>query len=210
MSERLQLGIARFLQATLVVAGVVSFVRGSWTVLFASVIALFATFVPALLGRNFKLNIPVELHFTVTLFIYGTLFLGEVGNFYERFWWWDVVLHTGSAIVFGVVGFVILYTLHDSKRLIAMPYVVGLFTFAFAVAIGVLWEIFEFTADALFGLNMQGTGLVDTMWDLIVDSVGALFAAVIGYFYIKNKGKGKGYFSSMINKFLAANPQFQK
>ena len=210
MKERLQLGIARFLQATLVIAGVVAFLRGSWTILFTSIIALLATFIPALLGKNFKLNIPVELHFIATLLIYGTLILGEVGNFYERFWWWDMVLHGGSAIVFGIVGFVILYTLYEAKRLVANPYIIGLFTFAFAVAIGVVWEIFEFTMDTLFNFNMQKSGLVDTMWDLIVDSMGALIAAIVGYFYIKNKGRGKGYINGAIDKFFASNPRLQK
>ena len=32
------------------------------------------------------------------------LVLGEVGDFYERYWWWDVVLHGGSAVAFGLVG----------------------------------------------------------------------------------------------------------
>jgi hypothetical protein len=48
----------------------------------------------------------------------------------------------------------------------------------------VLWEIFEFAGDQLFGMNMQKEGLTDTMWDLIVDTLGAFVAAVFGYFYL--------------------------
>ena len=60
--------------------------------------------------------------------------------------------------------------------------------------IGALWEIYEFSFDALLGLNMQkhttaeGAGLVgkealsDTMKDLIIDALAALAVAVVGLF----------------------------
>ena len=208
MLEGIQITIVRFLQGTLVVAGVLAAIRGSWTVLFASSITLAVIFLPAVLGRNFKLNLPVGFHFIVTLFIYATLFLGEAGDFYERFWWWDVLLHTGSAIVFGIVGFMILYTLYDTNRFVARPFMIGLFSFAFAVDIGAMWEIFEFTMDSFFGLNMQKSGLIDTMWDLIIDSIGALIASTVGYYFIKERGKG--FLSRAIKKFTASSPQFQR
>ena len=65
------------------------------------------------------------------------------------------------------------------------------------------WEIFEFTADALLGTanqkwNLQetefiigryyqGSGLRDTMSDLIVDSIGACITSIITYYMYKNK-----------------------
>lgn len=208
MIEKIQIIIIRFLQGTLVIAGIVAALQGSWTVLFASSITLAVIFLPAALGRNVKLNLPVSFHFIVTLFIYVTLFLGEIGGFYERFWWFDVLLHMGSALVFGIVGFMILYTLYDTNRFVAQPFLIGLFSFAFAVAIGAVWEIFEFTMDSFFGFNMQKSGLVDTMWDLIVDSIGALIASTVGYYYIKEKGKG--FLSRAIKRFVASHSQLQR
>lgn len=35
-------------------------------------------------------------------------------------------------------------------------------------------------------------GLIDTMKDLIVNFIGAVVFSIIGYFYIKNRGKGRG------------------
>ena len=63
----------------------------------------------------------------------------------------------------------------------------GLIAFCFALSIGALWEIFEFTMDQVFGLNMQKSGLVDTMWDLIVDMGGALIGASAGFFWLKGR-----------------------
>ena len=57
-------------------------------------------------------------------------------------------------------------------------------SFGFAVTIGTLWEIFEFLMDWFFGFNMQKSGLVDTMTDLLINAIGAAIAAAIGYFYV--------------------------
>jgi len=85
------------------------------------------------------------------------------------------------------------------------PAFVALFSFVFAIAIGSMWEIFEYSMDSFFDLNMQKSGLVDTMWDLIVDAVGALFIAVLGYWYMK---RGSEYFvEKWIAKFIEGNPR---
>jgi len=59
--------------------------------------------------------------------------------------------------------------------------------------------------DQLFGLNLQKNGLVDTMWDLIVDTIGALFISILGYLYIRNKRKVL-LMDRMIKRFVDKNP----
>ena len=76
-------------------------------------------------------------------------------------------------------------------------------SFSFAITIGALWEIFEFAMDQVFGLNMQKTGLVDTMWDLIVDTLGAGLGATAGFFYLK--GRELGGLTAALREFVAAN-----
>jgi hypothetical protein len=200
--RRLQIRIIRTVQAILVIAVALSYIHADWASLFASTLTLFATFLPAIMGRNVRLHLPLEFHFFIVLFAFATLFLGEVAGFYERLWWWDLALHSVSAVGFGIVGFVILYTLYDSKRFVAQPFVGALFTFTFAIAIGALWEIFEFTMDSLFGLNMQKSGLRDTMSDLIVDSIGAFVSATVAYLYIVRRGHGSGYLHRLIRRSL--------
>ncbi len=60
-------------------------------------------------------------------------------------------------------------------------------TFALAVTVGTIWEFFEFLMDWFFGLNMQKSGLVDTMTDLLINATGAAIAALIGYFYVRDE-----------------------
>jgi uncharacterized membrane protein YjdF len=91
------------------------------------------------------------------------------------------------------------------------PGFVAFFAFLFAVAIGALWEIFEFAMDALFGMNMQKpmlgdpSGLTDTMWDLIVDTLGALVISILGYRYVRI-GKNESFLERWIQDFVKGNP----
>ena len=97
-------------------------------------------------------------------------FLGEVRSWYERIWWWDIALHTSSGLLLGLVGFLLVYVLTENERidLHMRPRFVALFAFLFAVAVGALWEIFEFAMDRMLGANMQKpmlddpSGLTDT------------------------------------------------
>jgi uncharacterized membrane protein YjdF len=95
------------------------------------------------------------------------------------------------------------------------PGFVAFFAFLFAVGIGALWEIFEFSMDKTFGTNMQKpmlgdpSGLTDTMWDLIVASVGALVISVFGYVYLKTGNKGS-FIERWISAFVKLNPRLFK
>jgi len=160
--------------------------RQDWSTVFISIVTLGISLYAIVLSHRASIRIPASLLTALIVFVYATLFLGEVGDFYERFWWWDVVLHTGSAIGFGLIGAILLILLFRQEKVQASPVLVSMFVFAFAVAIGAVWEIFEFTMDQFFGLSMQKSGLMDTMADLIVDSFGALLAAGTTYAYLTN------------------------
>ena len=123
--------------------------------------------------------------------------------FYYNISNWDNILHTFSGAMIGALGFSIVTLLNKTEKvpMELSPLFVALFSFCFAVTLGVVWEFYEYTFDGLLGLNMQkfalenGTlligraALADTMMDLVVDAVGAFIMSVIGYISLKyNKG----------------------
>ncbi|MEO8057246.1 MAG: hypothetical protein ABI671_02895 [Burkholderiales bacterium] len=83
--------------------------------------------------------------------------------------------------------------------------------FVFAIAVGALWEIFEFAADQWFGMQMQKpmfgdpSGLTDTMWDLIVDTLGAGAISVFGWWHMKRSRRS--FIDVWTDRFIAANPR---
>ncbi|MFH0808183.1 MAG: hypothetical protein V1888_01035 [archaeon] len=201
---RIQKYINYFVWATLIGAGIFSFFENRWTVLFVTSLVFLLTFLPSLFEKQYRIDIPVEFEILVVVFVYASLFLGEVGNFYVRFWWWDILLHGISAVGFGFVGFMILFILYKRGKVQARPMWIAIFSFCFAVAIGAVWEIFEFGMDSFLGMNMQKSGLVDTMWDLIVNGAGALLASVVGFLYLK--GEDKVSFAKLMERFVRENP----
>ena len=144
----------------------------------------------------------------IIILMYAYLFLGEVKGYYTIFWWWDLILHAGSGIAFGFIGFLILYVLYKSGKIKANPSTIAMFSFSFGLAIGTMWEIFEFTLDNSLGINLQKSGLKDTMWDLIIDGAGALIASFTGYLYLKRERVG--VFGKLVKDFKKENPKLFK
>jgi len=175
----------------------------NWNQVFLAGTVFALTLLPFFFESWVDLRLPKSFIGAVIFFIFGTIFLGEIGDFYERFTWWDTLLHTGSAIGFAMIGVVIMLFFVRGDRLRAPALLLATMAFAFAVSIGALWEIFEFAMDQWFGMNMQKSGLVDTMEDLIVDAIGAFIGAGAGYWYLK-KG-GKSFLPKTIDQFMTEN-----
>ena len=185
-----------------------SILLGRWYTFGIVTFAFILTFLSLFIEKKYDIDIPIEFEVGIIILVYGSIFLGEVEGYYSKFWWWDLLLHTLTGIIIGLVGFIILLVLYRRKIVNASPSSIALFSFSLAAAIGGLWEIFEFFMDQTFGLNMQKSGLVDTMVDLIVNNIGALFASLIGYLYLKS-GQVP-YFSNMIKRFKKENPAIAK
>lgn len=169
---------------------------------------LMITFLPVILGNRFNVYIPHVFESLAVIFVYMALFLGEVQGYYVRFWWWDVVLHTSSGLLLGILGFLLVYVLNEKKeiQIELHPKFIALFAFMFAMGIGTCWEIFEFAMDRLFGMNMQKGSLDDTMWDLIVDGIGALIISIAGWGFLKNSSNDS-FLERWIDTFIDKNPR---
>ena len=159
------------------------------------ILGVVAMFLPGVFERKFKIEIPSNMLILYTIFLYCAIYLGEVKSFYYNVPHWDTILHTFSGAILGALGFSFVTLLNKTETvpINLSPLFVVIFSFCFAVTLGVFWEIYEFTFDSLLGLNMQKfaleggvdllgrAALVDTMKDLIVDCLGALIMSIIGY-----------------------------
>jgi uncharacterized membrane protein YjdF len=207
-----------YMRLTLVVqlilaAGLVIFLlRRDWENVFLTVCVISLTLLPALLSRRVQIVIPPEFQFISALFVFLSLFLGSAGDFYYKFWWWDLVLHTGSGFLLGIVGFIAVFALNRSEQLPRgmRPFFVCVFAVTFAVTLGVIWEIFEFTVDRFTDANMQSqeTGVVDTMKDLIVDTLGAVVVAAMGWAW-HHTGR-YSFIADAVAGFVKKNPALFK
>lgn len=176
--------------ALLAMATLVSLGLARWSLAFVSFATLSLSLVPPFVASRLSLTLPVPFLLATTLFVFASIFLGEAFGFYERYWWWDLFLHGFSAVGFGLMGFLFVFMLFEGDRFAAPPSAIAFITFCVAMMVGATWEIFEYGMDNLFGLNMQKSGLDDTMGDLMLDAAGGAFASVTGYLYLKHDAAG--------------------
>ncbi|MEG0542280.1 MAG: hypothetical protein RR461_04655 [Angelakisella sp.] len=177
-------------------------VKGDYILMFSQcVLGIFAMLLPGFLKKRINLEIPSTMLVLYTVFLYAAIYLGEVRSFYYNVPHWDTILHTFSGAMLGALGFSFITLLNrtDKVPVNLSPAFVATFAFCFAMAMGVAWEIYEFSADVMMGTNMQKFGteagelflgqaaLADTMKDLIVDTIGAIVISVVGYISLKYK-----------------------
>ena len=173
-----------------------------FSIMLTAFISLAVTYVPDFAAEKNILIMPAGLQVLFSGFIFGSMFLGEILDFYTRFSWWDTMLHFISGIIFSLTAYMLFLSLcrdKDIRRQIS-PAVIVLFAVCFSAACGIVWEIFEFGADSLLGMNMQrwqsavseeqwsalqntsnysNPGLVNTMKDIISDVLGSVLSVFI-------------------------------
>lgn len=203
--KKFEVVLANVIRGLLILSMVISFVTRNYLNFFTALLTLWLTFLPFIIAKKNRVRLPPSFQIVILLFIFAAQYLGEMREYYIKFWWWDLMFHTFSGIILGFTGFLLIYTLNkdENVQVYLSPFFIGLFAFTFALSVGALWEIFEFSMDNIFGLNMQKSGLVDTMWDLIVDGVGGLIAAFSGYFYAKKDEEGT--FKKLLQSFIGMN-----
>ncbi|MBQ8357985.1 MAG: hypothetical protein IJX39_09300 [Clostridia bacterium] len=205
---------------------------------FTGVLASALLLLPPFIEKSFRVKLPTTLEILAYAFVFCAEILGEIGNFYQIFPFWDVMLHTFNGFMFAAFGFCLVDIFNKNKRFrfALSPIFLAIVAFCFSMTIGVLWEFFEYTADSLLHTDMQkdtivstldtvsipndlggkvthitdieksvlytadgqaievaghlDVGLADTMEDLFVNFIGAAIFSVIGYFYVKHRGKG--------------------
>ena len=160
---------------------------GDWASALGTALIFGLMAVPSVLKDRYRLYLPFALELGIVVFIFLTLFLGGIARFYDWVPFWDKFTHVQSGFLLGALGYVLVYVLNEHRRthLNLSPGFVSFFAITFSLAIGALWETFEFMVDAAFATTYWQEGsLVDTMWDLIADGIGAIIIAIVGYFWM--------------------------
>lgn len=166
-------------------------------------LGIFVVFLPGILEKSWSIHIPNYMYMLYFIFLFCAIYLGEVRSFYYLVPHWDTILHFSSGAMLGAFGHLLVSELNNSQNMKVQlsPFYIFLFALSFALAVGDLWEIYEYVGDSLFDLNMQkfrledGTilsghaALRDTMSDLIVNNISALVVTGSGYFIDKKRSR---------------------
>jgi len=151
---------------------------------FFIILMIIVSFFPTILRRYAHIDLPLLFDFFVSLallFHIGNGLLEETIyiDIYNKF------THFFSAIVVAFTALIILYVIHEFEGDIVNNKKKVLFDIIIiTIALGVLWELMEWSTDMFFGLGSQ-VDLDDTMLDLVADTLGGIVMSFIGYLLIK-------------------------
>lgn len=171
-----------------------------------------------ILGRKFyaeHLNTLPQLYYYITmLFTVLSVYLGSYLDFYEKFIWWDAMLHFVSGILLGLFS-IIIVSFFVRKRFgrtrtrgdILTLVIIGVLV---SISVSVFWEFYEYLYDYIADGNMQTSviikdvenydfskhirksgrfvdpGLTDTMKDQFLAVVGSIIAGFYSYRHFYN------------------------
>ena len=112
----------------------------NYFLILVSSIGFILTLFPDRLEKKYKFSFSSFSEILILLFIYASFFLGEIWDFYYKFWWWDLMLHTFAGFLFGLLGFSLVYVINKkSNNLRLDPFFVALFGFCFSMTLGIFW-----------------------------------------------------------------------
>ncbi|MCL2382687.1 MAG: hypothetical protein FWC79_00500 [Oscillospiraceae bacterium] len=160
-------------------------------------IVFILTFLINILESVFRIKVDPVSTILFTLLIPMGLYLGSGLKFYDKFAWWDTLLHFTSGIIF--VGFGIAFTESISSL---NNFQILFFCITLSISLNTMWEICEYIVDTLSRSDhqrwqkksssknhkskkaVQPAGLVDTMKDAIMNLGGTLVTCVIWWFVL--------------------------
>lgn len=142
--------------------------------------------------RFFGVKISDRFEIAYLIFVIPAMVLGIDFDIYKVILPFDKIVHCASGVL----------TAFGAREIIdqasAKPdemWFKALWSISFVAFVAALWECFEFSCDQLLGQNMQeliapGTGLSDTMWDIIVALIGGMVGTILA-FPVKRQNRKK-------------------
>lgn len=120
------------------------------------IISMFLYFVPYIINKLLNIMFPVIVRITFVLFIFATIILGEINDFYVLIPIWDDILHIVQGFVVSSVGFSLIYLLFKNKNIIRYEKIlIALYSFCLSISVGVIWEVGEYITDYNMRVDMQ-------------------------------------------------------
>lgn len=87
-----------------------------FTTALTALVSTAVTYIPNYIRHTKFIAMPAVLQTVFTVFTFLAMFFGEVLGFYDRFDWWDSMLHFSSGVIFGLVGYMLFISLNRDRQ----------------------------------------------------------------------------------------------
>jgi uncharacterized membrane protein YjdF len=143
--------------------------------------------IPRILKYFLGVHVPLGLEIATAIFLVLTLFLGSISNYYEKYAWWDAVLHFSSGLILTPWALITMRKLNTHGNEVSVsPIFIAFYASCFSITLAALWEMYEFAYDIFLKGHMTESGLPDTLGDLIANLVGTAIVALIIFIRVKH------------------------
>lgn len=179
---------------------------------FLSILAIILMSIPRFLKEKYHFRFRSWIEILILIFLFASIILGFIQEFYENVSGYDKLVHIISGIVLSLVAFEFIHIYSNyiakKKNQTIPPLFTVLFSFTLSITLLVLWEFYEFIADTISynffsrSTNMQrymwanksnffpqNYGLIDTMLDLILGALGSFVISIVLFFILKKHEK---------------------
>ncbi len=161
-------------------------------------------------SNSFIIEVPPLSQTMLNIIIFIGIVFGSYFGLFDKIWWFDNFMHVLSGFVSASFGYDFACIIQRKKGKCAAT-LAAIFSLMFAISIAVGWEFYEFAMDTLHGTNLQLAkqgaetamvnlskyrgeygyyGLVDTMTDMIMNTIGGLIGMIF-MIVLRNKKKKK-------------------
>lgn len=198
--EKWKIALAWIMKGLLILLIPYSIVVKNFALLFILLSCIFVTFLPTIIERRFNIDLPLYFTFIILIVVYFEV-IGDVFGLFtyaKAHLMYDKVLHVLSTFLITMLTIMAILSLQYYNKIKLTPAFIFVLAIVIALAIGALYEIFEFITDAFFPTLKAQLSLEDTMFDMIANFFGGLIAGIFSYVYIskymiKGLNKIEGY-----------------
>lgn len=164
-----------------IIVAILNFTNNNYSRVMTFVAIFPLLLIPFIINKT-KLKLSDKEIFLYYLFILLADFIGCVCNLYNNVSWYDIFVHFLSGMFTFVLATIIYRMIsNDNNKLLKILFCLGI-----VALIAITWEVFEFSIDSLAHTNLQhnqDTGVIDTMQDMIVATLGGIISSI--YIWIK-------------------------
>ena len=192
--------LAGILRILILLSGIYQMFAGETAIGILTLICLAIIMAPGFFTRGLVVFFPIEIEIVLFIMVIIQYVLGEARDLYTTIPYYDKFVHAMLPGLVGFIGFLLAYAMVASGKLVATTAVIVGLIVLMSLGIGAVEEIAEYSSDMLlypriagwhhFQGNAQEDPWHDTMNDLIADTIGAGFGALLGLWLI-DRAKGR-------------------
>lgn len=180
--------LAALLEIIIIITAITSVAANDWKIFKLSLITIVLLILPFLIthaSNKKKLLLPPGFQLISLTFFFLALYFGEINDFYMKYLWWDLMLHVAFGCYMVIISLYLMKgTIKKEKDASQKRFVMftAIFAFSISIALGTVWELFEFAGDYFLKMGMVKGGLEDTSSDLSVKMLASFITSAIYYY----------------------------